>query len=42
MTGKLIRITTAAAVLAVAVIAAIISYQHAYFSELAKPAFCLF
>jgi hypothetical protein len=30
MTDKLIRITTALAVLAVAVIAAIISYQHAY------------
>jgi hypothetical protein len=30
MTDKLIRITTAMAVLAVAVIAAIISYQHAY------------
>lgn len=30
MTDKLIRVTTALAVLAVAVIAAIISYQHAY------------
>jgi hypothetical protein len=30
MTDKLIRVTTALAVLAVAVVAAIISYQHAY------------
>ena len=30
MTDRLIRITTAFAVVAVAVVAAIISYQHAY------------
>ena len=30
MTGRLIRITTALAVMAVAGVAAIISYQHAY------------
>ena len=30
MTDQLIRITTAAAVVAVAVVAAVISYQHAY------------
>ena len=30
MTDRLIRITTALAVVAVAVVAAIISYQHAY------------
>jgi hypothetical protein len=34
VTDRLIRITTALAVLAVAGVAAIISYQHAYFSEL--------
>ena len=30
MTGRLIRVTTALAVVAVAVVAAIISYRHAY------------
>ena len=30
MTDRLIRITTALAVMAVAVVAAVISYQHAY------------
>jgi hypothetical protein len=42
MTGWLIRMTTALAVAAVAAVAAVISYRHAYFSELAKSAFCLF
>jgi hypothetical protein len=30
VTDRLIRITTASAVMAVAVVAAVISYQHAY------------
>jgi hypothetical protein len=34
MTDRLIRITTALAVATVAAVAAVISYRHAYFSEL--------